>query len=186
MDDRLIIELYCQRDETAIRKTDEKYGKYCFSIAHNILFDQQDAEECVNDAYLHTWNSIPPIKPISLRCFLARITRNLSINRYKEQRRGKRGSGNILLPLEELGDVVSDGNDIAEEITKNELVLSINRFLYSLPDRDSNIFVKRYYHCCTTREIARMYRLKESNVLKILSRTRERLRQHLLKEGYTI
>ena len=117
MDDRQIIELYNQRDENAIKETSDKYRNYCFSIANNILDCKQDSEECINDTWLQTWNSIPPQKPNCLKAFLAKITRNLSLNRYKEKTRDKRGNGEVVLALDEM-----------EEVRVNMLALEYDRF----------------------------------------------------------
>ncbi len=186
MNDLEIIELYFLRDESAIERTDAEYGKYCYVIANNILSDHEDAEECVNDTYLRAWNSIPPQRPSSLKHFLAEITRNLALNRYNEKKAKKRGGGESAAVLEEIDEFVLGTRDIDGELLKNELISSINRFLYSLPERESNIFVKRYYHFSSTKEIAEMYGLKESNVLMILSRTRKKLKKYLQEEGYFI
>ncbi len=186
MDDRKIIELYNQRDEDAIKETDAKYGKYCFTVANNILFNHQDSEECVNDTYIQAWNCIPPQQPNSLKLFLARITRNLSFNRYKEQKREKRGGGEMALALEEIDEVVADTRDISDEIAKDELVDTINRFLHSLPQTNANIVLQRYFYCHSTKDIADMYGLTEGNVRKILLRTRKKLRQYLQTEGYAV
>jgi len=186
MDDGTIIELFNRRDENAIKQVDIKYGKYCFSIANNILSDPQDSEECVNDTYLQAWNHIPPQKPTSLKLFLAEITRNLSLNRYKEKNRQKRGGGHMMVALDEIDEFVLGTKMIDNEIEEAELINSINRFLRSLPTKSSNIFVKRYFYFNSTKEIAAMYGLTESNVLMVLSRTRKKLKNYLEMEGYYV
>lgn len=186
MDDRQIIELYNQRNQEAIANSSTKYGNYCFAIATNILRNQQDSEECVNDTWLNAWNSIPPQQPNYLKLFFAKITRNLSLNRYKEMTRQKRGGNEFVLALDEIGEIVSGNYDVENEINEKELIQSINRFLHSLPERDCNIFIKRYFHFDATSKIAFTYQLTEGNVLKILSRTRLKLKHYLEKEGYTI
>lgn len=102
MEDQQIIELYNERSETAILKTAEKYGKYCYTIAYHILYNEQDSEECVNDTYLKTWETIPPQYPNKLSAFLGKITRNLALNRYRYYTREKRGKNQVVLALEEL------------------------------------------------------------------------------------
>lgn len=184
MDDREIIELFNMRDEDAIKEANYAYGKYCYTIAYNILSSHQDAEECINDTYLQAWRSIPPHQPNSLKFFLAEITRNLSLNRYKERKRKKRGGGEMILALDEISEFVAGTKEITDEIAEKELVNCINSFLRSLPQRNSNIFVMRYFHFYATKEIAKMYGLTEKNVLMILSRTRRKLRDYLEKEGY--
>lgn len=186
MDDRQIIELYNQRDENAFKATSDKYGSYCFSIANNILASSRDSEECVNDTWLQAWNSIPPQVPSCLKAFLARITRNLSLNRYKEKMRVKRGSGEVVLALEEMDEFLAGTSDVASEYEHKEFLTMLNRFLYSLPDRERSIFVLRYFYMDSTKDIASAHSIKECNVLMILSRTRKKLKETLEREGYTI
>ena len=186
MDDCQIIELYWARDERAIAETNRQYGGYCFGIANQILQDEADAEECVNDTWLNTWDSIPPNRPTRFRLFLGKITRNLSINRYKEKHREKRGGGETALILEEIEGVLADTRDVESEIERGEFVGLLNRFLKLLPVREREIFVRRYFWAESTAEIARRYGVKESNVLVILSRTRSKLRKVLEKEGYVL
>ena len=107
MDDAKIVQLYWDRNEQAIPATADKYGRYCTSIANNILGNNEDAEECVNDTYLNAWNSMPPHRPSILSTFLWKIVRNLSFNRYKHNTADKRGGGELPVVLEELSDLVS-------------------------------------------------------------------------------
>ena len=181
-----IIELYWARDEEAIRRTAETYGGYCYTVAYNVLGNAEDAEECVSDAYLAVWNAIPPARPASLKQFLTRILRNLALNRYKEQRRDKRGGGQVPLALEELSEVVSDTEDIPADYARQELLGTITRFLQGCSPRDRGIFLDRYVRLEPTAVLAFRYGVKEAQVLLILSRTRKRLRAHLEKEGYTL
>lgn len=184
MEDVSIIALYNQRDEKAIEETSLKYGAYCYSIANNILSDVQDSEECVNDTWMRAWSTIPPSRPNSLKLFLAKITRNLSIDRYRSSNRLKRGRG-VSVALEEIRTFVPS-RDVDDEIERKELVTLLNTFLHSLPPRDSNIFIRRYFFVEEVSLIAEKYGLSESNVFKILSRTRGKLRRYLEKEGYSI
>lgn len=186
MDDQYIIELYNKRDETAISETSKKYGDYCFSIANNILANKQDSEECVNDTWLRTWNTIPPSKPNSLKLFLARITRNLSLNRYNERKAEKRGGGELVLSFDEISEFAADVSNPLEEIIAEELVKSVNDFLRQASKRDRGIFVCRYFYVEPIKKIAFKYGVSESNVHKILSRMRIRLKEYLEKEGYCI
>lgn len=186
MDDQGIIVLYFSRDEQAIAETAKKYGKYCFTVAKNILQSEQDCEECVNDTYNRAWKSIPPQKPSNFKLFLAKITRNLALDKIKNSSRQKRGSGESALALEEIGDIVSDREDIEDELERKALAEAINRFLHSLSERDCNVFVSRYFYIESTEKIAKKYALSRSNVLKILSRTRSGLRKYLEAEGYKI
>lgn len=108
MEDRQIVELYWQKNADAISETSSKYGAYCFTIADHILNNAEDSEECVNDTWLHAWNAMPPQKPNVLRMFLAKITRNLSVNRFNARGAEKRGGGEIILVLDELADCLAE------------------------------------------------------------------------------
>lgn len=184
--DREIVALYFERDERAIEHTVRKYGDYCFTIANNILRCREDAEECVNDTWLKTWNTVPPQKPNSLRHYLAKITRNFSISRWREQNTAKRGGGELTLALGELEDFLADTREVEDEAARAAFADCLNRFLRGLPARECHIFLRRYFYVETTGEIARRYGMKEANVLLILSRTRAKLRTHLEQEGYTV
>ena len=183
--EREIIALYQSRDENAIRMTAEMLGGYCYTVAYNVLNSREDAEECVNDAYLAVWNAIPPAHPASLRSFVSSITRNLALNRYKEQSRDKRGGGQVPLALE-LSEVVSDTEDIPADYARQELLKSISVFLRGCSARDRGIFLDRYVRLESTEALSARYRVKEAQVLLILSRTRKKLKAHLEKEGYTL
>ena len=186
MDDSKIVEMYLQRDENAIKETKTKYEKYCSYIANNILNSSLDTEECVNDAYLATWNSIPPSKPNSLRAFIGKITRNIAINRYNANRAKKRNDG-IELVLDELNEVVgdseSDGRNLTDELT---LKYALNAFVGSLKQETREIFVRRYWYLSSIKEISIDYGISESKVKVTLLRTREKLREFLGKEGIVI
>lgn len=184
--EREIIALYQSRDENAVRMTAETMGKYCYSIAFNVLNSREDAEECVNDTYLAVWNSIPPAEPVSLKSFVFSITRNLALNRYKEQHRDKRGGGQVPLALEELSEVVSDTEDVAATYERKELLEHISAFLRKCSPRDRGLFLDRYIRLEPTPVLAKQYGVKEAQVLLILSRTRKKLKAHLEKEGYTL
>lgn len=186
MNDEQIIELYWKRDEYAIRETSDKYGRYCYTIANNILHSHQDSEECVNDTWMKAWNAIPPHRPNVLRQFLSKITRNLSFDRYKAKQAKKRGSGELEAVLEELDECVEGSFDVEAEISAKELRRCVNDFVCSLPFRDSDIFLRRYYFVEPTADIAKRYGIKESSVLTILSRTRKKLKNYLIKEGFLL
>lgn len=184
MEDSRIVELYWQKNADAIKETDSKYGAYCFAIADNILHSKEDAEECVNDTWLNAWNAIPPQKPTKLQMFLAKITRNLSLNRFYARSAQKRGGGEITLVLEELSECLAGGSDVVNEYEAKELGQYIRSFVRSLPARDGNVFVRRYFFTETIAAIAKKYGVTESNVAVILSRTRAKLKNHLIKEGF--
>lgn len=181
-----IIALYWSRNEEAIRQTADTLGRYCYTVAYNILGNPEDAEECVNDTYLALWNAIPPARPASFKHFVTRILRNLALNRYKEQNRDKRGGGQVPLALEELSEVVSDTEDIPADYARKELLESVTRFLRRCSPRDRSLFLDRYVRLEPTAVLAKRYGVKEAQVLLILSRTRKKLKAQLEKEGYTL
>ena len=186
MEDSKIVELYLQRDENAIKETKIKYEKYCSYIANNILNSEPDAEECVNDTYLATWNSIPPSEPKSLRAYVGKIVRNIALNRYNAKRAQKRNDG-VEVVLDELSeaipDVTTDGRGLTDELT---LKYALNTFIGSLKQETREIFVRRYWYLSSIKEIAKDYEISESKVKVTLLRTRELLRDYLKKEGIVI
>ncbi len=182
MQDLQIISLYFERDEQAIVETNRKYGSYCFAIANNILQNQEDSEECVNDTWLRTWNSIPPARPNHLKLFLAKITRNLSFDKYKAKHSQKRGDGELPLVLDELEFCVADSSDVEGELIAKEMEQKVLSFVQNLAEQERNIFLRRYFYVESIGEIAKRYNLKENNVSVILSRTRQKLQQELRKE----
>lgn len=186
MEDSAIIQLYYDRNEDAITESNKKYGPYCQTIAWNILTNRESAEECVNDTWLQSWNAMPPQLPNCLRAFFGRITRNLSVDRYRAANRIKRGGQEMTLALEELGDCLADSADVEAQYELRELGKCINRFLQELPKRDRDLFLCRYYYIYPIAEIARKQGLKENHIRSILSRTRQKLKIFLEKEGYYI
>lgn len=184
MDDQTIVSLYWQRSEQAISETDRKYGGYCYSVAYNVLANKEDAEESVNDTYLAAWNSLPPQKPGILTAFLGRLTRNISIDRWRVLSAGKRGGGQMPLALEELGDCVSSGSDVEEIAIGREAVAAFNRFLDGLPKAERQVFLRRYWYLDSIRSIAESFGFKEAKVTTMLHRTRMKLKTQLEKEGY--
>ena len=186
MDDRNIIELFFARDEKALSESQTKYGRYCSAVSKNILGNDEDAEEVLNDTLLRAWNSIPPEKPKSLKVYLGTLARNLSLDRYRKMTAEKRGGCEAAICLEEAEEFLVDTKSISDEYEKREFVKFLNEFLHSLPERDCDIFVRRYFYCESTANIARRFELKEPNVLVILSRTRKALKKALQKGGYTL
>ncbi len=186
MQDHDIIALYYARNEQAIKESANKYGNYCTSIAFNILLNMQDAEECVNDTWLRAWNSIPPARPDYLQLYLGGITRHLSLDRYRTLHREKRGGGELVLALDEMQELASPDTDVRTQAEEQAFYELLNDFLRALPERDRKIFIRRYYYVDSIPSIAKRYALTRANVKKILSRTREKLREYLTKEGYTV
>ena len=183
MTDEQIIGLYFARSEEAIAVTGQQYGGYCKEIAMRILQDVWDSEECVNDTYLKAWNQMPPTYPRSLKCFLGRITRNLALNRLDKREAQKRGGGQAVLSLEELGEVIADGNTVEKQVDEKDLLRLLNRFVGALPKEKRIIFVARYWHMYSIEEIAQRRGLSESKVKSILFRVRNELKARLRKEG---
>ena len=185
MQDEQIIGLYFARDERAIAETEAKYGNYCIGIAHNILQNVQDSEECVNDTWLSAWDSIPPAKPSVLKTYLGKITRNLALDRWRHAHSEKRGSGRISVALDEVHEIISSGYSVSDEYLEREFMRLINHFLHSLPDRERNVFIRRYYFANDIPEIAVRFGITQSNTRKILSRTRQKLKIYLDKEWHS-
>lgn len=183
MDDTQIVELYWARKESAIEETEAKYGSYCRSIAGNILQNQDDAEECVNDTWLGAWNSMPPHRPSVLSTFLGKLTRRISIDKWRRTTAKKRGDGQLPLVLAELEDCVSDGKSIEEETERKLLAEVIAAFVKSLPETEQKVFLCRYWYMDSVSAIAARFRFSKSKVKSMLFRTREKLRVRLEKEG---
>ncbi len=186
MEDGAIIGLYWERNEQAIQETDLKYGPYCHTIAYNILENQEDCEECVNDTWLRAWNTMPPQRPNYLRLFLGKITRNLSLDIWKGKQAKKRGGGEPALALEELSECVADTKDVESVLQTKELSETIERFLHTLPRRERELFLQRYFYMYSVKELASHYGIKENHVAVLLSRTRKKLAAHLVKEGWSV
>lgn len=186
MKDTEILDLYWGRNEQAITETEKVYGKYCYSIAWRILYDREDSDECVNDTWLRAWNAIPPNRPGRLAVFLGTITRNLSLDRWKERRTLKRGKGEMTVSLDELAECIPDVNSTESAVEAAELERLMNAFLHTLPERECNIFLRRYWYVEEYREIARRYGMKLNTVKTSLFRTRARLREFLEKEGVVL
>lgn len=186
MKDEEIVALYFARDDQAVAQTDQKYGPYCFALANRILCNDADAEETVSDTYLKVWQSIPPTRPKVLRLFLAKITRNLAFSRWRSETAQKRGGGEIPLVLDELEECIGDNADVGARLEAKELTHSIAAFLDTCPQQEQNVFLRRYFFVESTEEIARRYRMTPAAVLKSLSRTRKKLKAHLVQEGYAI
>lgn len=186
MKDTAIIDLYWERNEQAIVETDQKYGKYCHTVAYNVLGNTEDSRECVNDTWLRAWNSMPPKRPAVLRAFLAKITRNLAFDRYRARGAAKRGGGAMDAVLEELAECADlSGNwDAEEAYAAKELREAINRFAEQLPEKECDLFVRRYFFAEEISGIAKRYQMTENNVTVSLSRIRKKLRRYLKEEGF--
>ena len=180
MNDERIIELFFERSEEAISELDKKYGRVCHAVSYNILNDIRDAEECVNDAYLGTWNAIPPARPNPLITFVLKIVRNISLKRYEQNTALKRNS-HYDASMEELEDCLLSSDNVEEEIAERELTGIIESFLDSLSRENRVIFLRRYWFADSYADIAKRVGLTEKNVSVRLTRIRKELRKYLLE-----
>ena len=180
MNDQDIVELYFDRDEQAIAETDKKYGKLCMQVSVNILENKSDAEECVSDTYLKTWNSIPPTRPSSLCAFVCKIARNLSLNRLRDTRREKRNR-ELTVSFEELEECIPMPDE-----SVSELSYLLTAFLDGEGETDRVLFMGRYWFHCPVAELAARMSLTPNAVSLRLYKTRERLRIYLNERGYHV
>ena len=183
MNDKNIVDLYFNRDEEAITQTDKKYGRYCYSIAYNILTNKEDAEESVSDTYMTAWRAIPPRRPSVLSTFLGKITRHISIDRWRERSAYKRGGGEVTLALEELEDCVAGLQNVEMEYERKELIRAYVKFLDALPVTERRVFLCRYWYVDSVEAIAEKFGFSQSKVKTMLHRTRAKLRKQLAEEG---
>lgn len=186
MDDTKIVQLYWDRNEQAIPATADKYGNYCRSIAQNLLGNSEDAEECVNDTYWSAWNYIPPHRPTVLSTFLGKITRNLSLNRYKHNTADKRGGKQVAVVLDEIAELVSGTDGVEQEIDRQELIQAMDAFLRALSVEKRAIFVRRYWYFDTISAIASRFSMTENRVSVILHRLRRTLHTYLSERGFDL
>lgn len=184
MQDEMIVALYWQREEAAIRETSQKYGPYLSKIAYNILSDLEDSKECVNDTYLKAWNSMPPHKPQILSTYLGKITRQVSIDLFRKKHSGKRWASTYAVSLSELEDSLPAGNATEQSVELHLLAESIAAYLRKLSPQARNTFLGRYYFMDSIGEIAACFSMSESKVTSMLHRTRVGLKKHLEKEGF--
>jgi RNA polymerase sigma factor (sigma-70 family) len=186
LDDNEIVNLFFSRSESAINETSRKFDKYCSKIAMNILDNHEDADECVNDAYLNLWNRIPPERPVMFSAFLGRIVRNLSINKYKANKTKKRGGNEIFLLLSELEECIHSGSTVESEYDAKVVSQTINSFLKTIDSKVRIIFVRRYWYADSITDISSCFQMSESKVKSMLFRTRNKLHAYLIKEGVAL
>ena len=184
MEDKDIVELYWQREEKAIDETDYKYRRYLYTIAYNVLFDNLDCEECLNDTYLGTWNSIPPAKPTLLQSFLSKIMRNIALDRYRKNTAQKRIPSELTMSLEELDAYMPSADSVEEEYLVKEVSRLLNGYLHGLDERSEFVFICRYYCADRISTIANLLNVSENTVFRDLTSIREGLRELLKKEGF--
>ena len=185
MKDDEIVALYLQRDEAAIAETEAEYGEYCCSIARRILWSDEDAEECVSDAYLILWNSIPPEKPRSLKAFLGRIIQNASIDRLRRENAEKRGRNKELL-LSELEDCIPSENDVESAVERMILGDVLDRWLSKEKPDNRKIFLCRYWYGFEYAELAERFHVREQTLMLRMHKMRKRLKKYLMKEGISV
>lgn len=186
MEDEKIIELYFERSQQAIVETDIKYGKMCLCIAKNIIDSNEEAEECVNDTYLGMWNSIPPTIPKILSAYIAKITRNIAMNKVTRTNAKKRAD-RFTISLEELdSSVTALEYDMTENFSLVELAKRLEDFLKKQNYINRNMFLRRYWFMDSIQEIAERFEVSEDRVRCRLCRTKNKLRKYLIKEGYML
>ncbi|MBQ8548843.1 MAG: RNA polymerase sigma factor [Lachnospiraceae bacterium] len=184
MEDEAIVSLYWERSEQAINETEQKYGRFCYAIAYNLLHNTEDAAESVNDTYLEAWNSMPPHKPNSLTAFLGRITRRLSVDRWRSTHAEKRGGGEYTLLLTELSECIPSKTSVEQQVESKELAETVNRFLTGLSNEKQQVFLRRYWYGDSMEELAKTFGFTVSKVKSMLFHIRGNLRDHLKKEGF--
>ena len=183
MEDKQIVDLYWQRSDLAISETNQKYGRYCHTIAYNICGVDEDAEECVNDTWFRAWNLMPDQRPAVLSTFLGRITRNIAINLIKTKNRIKRGGGEAVLVLDELEECIPGGINPEKVVEEKELEKAIGSFVSGLSKTDKKIFVLRYWYLASIDEISEKLSFSKGKIKSSLFRTRGKLRAYLQEEG---
>ena len=186
MEDRQIVDLYWLRDENAIVESEKKYGVYCGAIAKNILPAAEDQGECISDTWLSAWNAIPPQRPLLLKAFLGRITRNLALNRLRSLSAQKRGGAFQHLPLEELGELAGENDDPLDQLEHGRMAESISAFLRTLPPEKRKLFLLRYWYLASIPQISRETGCSEDKIRNDLYRIRKKLKTHLNKEGFLL
>lgn len=180
IDDEKIIDLFFKRSEQGIRELDIKYGKICHNLSYNIVNNRQDAEECVNDAYLGAWNAIPPVRPNPLLSYIVKIVRNISLKIYWRKEAAKR-SGHYTIALEEIEGCIADQKTVEDEIEARELARIIEEFLDTLTLENRVIFMRRYWFADSYKDIAEFMGLSEKNISVRLTRIREKMKQYLIE-----
>ena len=178
IDDEKIIELFFERSEQAIRELDIKYGKICHNLSYNIVNNRQDAEECVNDAYLGAWNAIPPARPNPLLTYICKIVRNISLKIYYRKEAAKRSS-QYTIAMEEIEACIAAPNAVEAEIEARELACIIGDFLDTLTAENRVIFMRRYWFADSYKDIAEFVGLSEKNVSVRLTRIRQKMKEYL-------
>ena len=186
MDDTQIVALYWARDEAALAESEQKYGGYCRAIALGILESREDAEECVNDTWLRAWNAMPPQRPGILSAFFGKLTRNLSLDRWRRNKAAKRGGSQVEVALHELEDCLPDRRSPDEELDAGETAALISAFLRRQSEADRALFVRRYFHLEPLNEPADRFGMSVGQIKSKLHRMRGRLKLELEREGVAV
>ncbi len=182
--DDALTESFLRRDQQAIEDLHARYGNYLLSVCMNVLGNREDSEECLNDAYMRAWNSIPPNRPADLKRYMSKLARAAAIDRLRYDGRSKRSPDEGIDPLDELGDIITDGRTAADEAETHELAKALDRFLSGCTKREQICFVKRYYFCEPVSQISGETGIPLSTLYDILHTLREKLRSALMKEGF--
>lgn len=182
MEDDKIVELYWARSEDALAETSSKYGRYCYTIAYNILANVEDADESVNDTYMGAWNSMPPQRPTVLSTYLGKLTRRISINRWYSNTAEKRGGGEVAMSIDELSECLPVSTTVEDEVESQLLSSVISNYLRSLPDHKRRVFVCRYWYSYSIDEISALFGYSKTKIVNMLSRLRHGLKIWLEKE----
>ena len=186
LEDQAIVDLYWQRDEKAIEETDLKYRRHLLAVAHNIVHDPLDSEECLDDTYIGAWNAMPPSKPKALRAFLTTIMRRISVNRYHSNQKKSSVPSEMTVSLSEIEDFATDATSTEEAFETQRLAKIISDFLRCLSERSRFIFMSRYYMANTVNKIAEDLHMSRSTVNKELAAIRNDLKEILEKEGFSV
>ena len=176
-------QLYCRRDEQALRETMTRYESYCRTVAANILDNPEDVEEALADTWLKVWNAGPPHRPKYWNLFLAKITRGCALDLWRKNHAASRGSGQVALALDELSQCVCAEASPEKQLQAQELTQAVSSFVRTLPDRHREVFLRRYFYLEDTVSIAKSTGMRQANVRMLLSRIRQKLKQHLIQEG---
>lgn len=185
MDDEKIINLYVLRDERAIKETQIKYGSYCNRIAGNVLSNHEDIEECLSDTWMTAWNKIPPVIPKSLKAFLGKIIRDISLSRYRSNHAQKRYT-NMEVMLDELEECIPSDFSVEKSLEQKELSEMINDWLRSLSREERVYFVRRYYYGDSVKNLAGEEGYSENQMAQKLMKLRKMLKAYLARKGVII
>ncbi|MBO7404560.1 MAG: sigma-70 family RNA polymerase sigma factor [Clostridia bacterium] len=186
MNDNEIVARFFARDADAVGAAQEAYGRYCLIVARNITGSDEDAEECLNDALLAAWNSIPPKRPESLRGYLGKLTRNIALHCREKATAAKRGGGEMDAVLDELGEVFGAVDSAEDEAMRHALTEVIDAFLGSLEEERRTLFVRRYWYAEDLGQIAARFGIRENTASQTLRRIRKKLKEYLTREGFTV